>query len=153
MTGPASNAVLGKDPVHSVKTPTREENLPADFQSAMEGGALAFMGKELPQHIQRTCVYLFHSSVRHEGRGLEGWSHHHHVSHIISNLASADSETLSSHRRMLCPPTLSTMACYTMYILVIHPHAFPGAISLKLYFLNEATASTDSGEFVFQPEH
>lgn len=62
--------------------------------------------------------------------------------------------TLSSHQRTRCPPTLPTMACYITCILIIYIylHAFSEAISLKLYFLNETTASKDSGEFVFQPE-
>lgn len=46
-------------------------------------------------------------------------------------------------------PTMSTMALYIMCLPIIHLRTFPEAISLKLYFLNEATASTDSGEFVF----
>lgn len=50
---------------------------------------------------------------------------------------------------MIRPPTMPATAPYITCVLIIHLHAFPEAISLKLYFLNEAIVSINSGEFVF----
>jgi hypothetical protein len=38
---------------------------------------------------------------------------------------------------------------YMIHILSIDQYALPKTISLNLYFLNDATASTDSGQYVF----
>lgn len=83
------------------------------------------MREELPEYIQRTFVYLIHSILRRGEEGLAGGmkSSPPCLSHYL-NLAGADSETLSSQHRTLCPPPLSTMACYIVHTLTLHLHAF-----------------------------
>lgn len=55
MTKPASNVVLGTNHVLLMKTPSREGKCPVGTQSAMEGGALASMGKKCPNTLERSC--------------------------------------------------------------------------------------------------
>ena len=50
---------------------------------------------------------------------------------------------------MICPPPTSVTTQLTICILSTHLHVFLRPLSLKLYILNEAIASTDSGEFIF----
>ena len=79
---------------------------------------------------------------------LEGWSHHQCLLHSFKHGWEA-SENLSPLQMIICPPPASVTTQLTICILSTYLHVFLGPFSLQLYFLNEAIASTDSGEFVF----
>lgn len=146
MTKPASNVVLGTDHVLLMNTPSREGKCPVGTQSAMERGALASMGKKCPNTLERSCSsYPFKPEIRRER---------------VGGMKSLPARLLHSFRSggsRLRRPFVSSeddmptrhINLHLMSVLIIHPCAFPEAISLKFYFLNEAIANTDSGEFVF----
>lgn len=131
-------------PVPLMKIPARGGKCPVDAQSAMERRALASMGEELSWYIPRTSVGLIHSSLRHGG---EGWRDE--VFCILQTWLEKTRKTSQLSRRWYAHQPHqwqhSSQCAFWVHIWMFFLRPF----SLKLYFLNEAIASTDSGEFVF----